>query len=180
MNNSCIKDINNELGYQEGDIVIKAAANILINNQLKNFNYKPLDDDEDAYWYDTIVEELEKAGYRHYEISNFYKDKPSFHNLVYWHYEDYYGLGVSYLYEDVILSDSDQLFETIMMGLRLKEGLNLDKINRKFNIDFKDRYKDVIKKYIDLQFVEIENQYLKPTHLGFKYLNNILIDFFED
>ena len=28
-----LKDINNELGYQEGDIVIKAAANILINNQ---------------------------------------------------------------------------------------------------------------------------------------------------
>ena len=31
-----LKDINNELGYQEGDVVIKAAANILINNQLKN------------------------------------------------------------------------------------------------------------------------------------------------
>lgn len=31
-----LKDINNQLGYQEGDAVIKAAANILINNQLKN------------------------------------------------------------------------------------------------------------------------------------------------
>ena len=31
-----LKDINNELGYQEGDLVIKAASNILINNQLKN------------------------------------------------------------------------------------------------------------------------------------------------
>lgn len=31
-----LKNINNELGYQEGDMVIKAAANILINNQLKN------------------------------------------------------------------------------------------------------------------------------------------------
>ena len=31
-----LKEINNELGYQEGDEVIKAAANILINNQLKN------------------------------------------------------------------------------------------------------------------------------------------------
>ena len=31
-----LKDINNELGYQEGDVVIKAAANILITNQLKN------------------------------------------------------------------------------------------------------------------------------------------------
>ena len=31
-----LKEINNEQGYQEGDTVIKAAANILINNQLKN------------------------------------------------------------------------------------------------------------------------------------------------
>lgn len=31
-----LKTINNELGYQEGDTVIKAAANILIKNQLKN------------------------------------------------------------------------------------------------------------------------------------------------
>ena len=31
-----LKDINNELGYLEGDAVIKAASNILINNQLKN------------------------------------------------------------------------------------------------------------------------------------------------
>ncbi len=31
-----LKDINNQYGYQEGDVVIKAAANILINNQLKN------------------------------------------------------------------------------------------------------------------------------------------------
>ena len=31
-----LKTINNELGYQEGDTVIKAAANILIKNQLKD------------------------------------------------------------------------------------------------------------------------------------------------
>jgi len=31
-----LKAINNEFGYQEGDVVIKAASNILINNQLKN------------------------------------------------------------------------------------------------------------------------------------------------
>lgn len=31
-----LKTINNEYGYLEGDLVIKSAANILINNQLKN------------------------------------------------------------------------------------------------------------------------------------------------
>ena len=197
-----LKDINK---ISELNVSHVSVYSLILENhtQLKNMNYKPLDDDEDALWYDTIVEELKRVGYQHYEISNFYKDKPSLHNLVYWHYEDYYGLGVSahsliqnhryentrslnryfknqYLDEDVILSDSDQLFETIMMGLRLKEGIDLNKINRKFNIDFKNKYKDVIKKYEDLKFVVIDEQYFKPTHLGFKYLNNILIDFFED
>jgi diguanylate cyclase (GGDEF)-like protein len=41
-----LKNINNELGYQEGDLVIKAAANILINNQLKNTDIMRTDGNE--------------------------------------------------------------------------------------------------------------------------------------
>lgn len=41
-----LKDINNELGYQEGDTVIKSAANILINNQLKNTDIMRTDGNE--------------------------------------------------------------------------------------------------------------------------------------
>ena len=41
-----IKVINNEFGYKEGDRVIKAAANILINNQLKNSDIMRTDGNE--------------------------------------------------------------------------------------------------------------------------------------
>ena len=41
-----IKAINNEFGYKEGDKVIKAAANILINNQLKNSDIMRTDGNE--------------------------------------------------------------------------------------------------------------------------------------
>ena len=173
------------------------------HTQLKNINYKPLDDEEDAIWYDAIVQALENAGYKHYEISNFYKDKPSLHNLVYWHYEEYYGVGVSahsllnqhryentrslnryfehqYIQTDVLLDENDQLFETIMMGLRLKEGLDIQKLNDKFHINFKEKYKSVIDKYVLLKCIEVGDSYLKPTHIGFKYLNNILVDFMDD
>lgn len=173
------------------------------HTKLKINNYTPLDDEQDALWYDTIISALEDNGYKHYEISNFYKDKPSLHNLVYWRYEDYYGVGVSahslinnhrlentrslnryfehqYLDDDIELTCDDQLFETIMMGLRLKEGLNIQKINQKFNINFKEKYRDIIEKYLKLDFVEIDNCYFRPTQLGFKYLNNILVDFMED
>ena len=172
------------------------------HTKLNNMKYEPLDDEQDALWYDAIIHALENNGYKHYEISNFYKDKPSLHNLVYWHYEDYYGLGVSahslvgnhrlentrslkryinhqYLDDDIELSKQDQLFETIMMGLRLKEGLDINKLNKKFNINFKEKYKDVIEKYLNLECVEIDENFFKPTQKGFKYLNNLLVDFFD-
>ena len=41
-----LKDINNEHGYQEGDTVIRAASNILINNQLKNTDIMRTDGNE--------------------------------------------------------------------------------------------------------------------------------------
>ncbi len=41
-----LKQVNNEFGYQEGDAVIKAAANILINNQLKNTDILRTDGNE--------------------------------------------------------------------------------------------------------------------------------------
>lgn len=41
-----LKQVNNEFGYQEGDTVIKAASNILINNQLKNTDILRTDGNE--------------------------------------------------------------------------------------------------------------------------------------
>lgn len=54
--------------------------------------------DEDAVCalYETACEELERHGYRQYEISNF--SRPGFesrHNLKYWRCEEYLGLGPS-------------------------------------------------------------------------------------
>ena len=74
----------------------------------------------------------------------------------------------------------DCLFEKIMMGLRLNEGISLEEMNRLFDIDFQVKYQDVITKYQNMNFLEITNGYLKTTSLGMDYLNNILIDFLED
>ena len=138
-----------------------------------------------------------------YEVSNFYAYKPSLHNLVYWHYEDYDGIGVSahslknghryentksltrylehhYLENDITLTESDQLFEKIMMGLRLNEGVSILHINQLYGIDFQKRYHHVIEKYQKMNLLEIDNGYLKTTSLGINYLNSILIDFLDD
>ncbi len=107
----------------------------------------PLPDDDaaaDQYLY--TCERLEGAGYTHYEVSNF--AKPGFcsrHNLKYWQGGEYLGLGPaahsyingkrSYYKRDMKAflnleppvedGDGGSRAERIMLGLRLKEGVDL-------------------------------------------------------
>ena len=59
----------------------------------------PLDEDSSADMFELAMEELPKAGFRHYEISNWAKVKSDGvdyrcqHNLQYWRNEEYYGFG---------------------------------------------------------------------------------------
>ena len=53
------------------------------------------DDDTDRRMYHTAVKMLKEAGYHHYEISN--AAKPGFesrHNMKYWQFDEYIGLGL--------------------------------------------------------------------------------------
>ena len=109
-------------------------------------------EDDHARMYESAIEMLTHAGYEHYEISNFAKPGlASRHNLIYWHNQEYLGLGpgaFSYLdgirYQfapDLIrylekceamdwkndgenkLSEEEQETETLVTGLRLCEGI---------------------------------------------------------
>jgi oxygen-independent coproporphyrinogen-3 oxidase len=103
-----------------------------------------------------LSKKLESSGYNHYEISNFsLEGKQSFHNSNYWKQLPYIGFGpgahsflkgkrrwnvsnnAQYIkkvgskqsyFEDEKLSSLDLVNETIMLGLRTKEGFELDKI----------------------------------------------------
>jgi oxygen-independent coproporphyrinogen-3 oxidase len=57
---------------------------------------KAVDEETDRKMYEAAIEELTKAGFEHYEISNF--AKPGFkcrHNLTYWKNDFYLGIGPS-------------------------------------------------------------------------------------
>lgn len=127
------------------------------------------DDEIEREMYHTLENELANIGLIQYEISNFsvqgYESK---HNLTYWKNKPYLGLGLSshskvghkrfantsvmsnYIeqwqgmnpkyVEESILDEKEELFETIILGLRLNEGISIDKINKDYNIDFKNKY----------------------------------------
>lgn len=114
---------------------------------------KPLPNDDDtAEMYRLTQKTLTAAGYNHYEISNY--AQPGYqcrHNRVYWENKPYYAFGMgaaSYvagkrfsrprtrneyyawletgaIIDAPVISATDYLLETLMLGLRLAEGLNL-------------------------------------------------------
>ena len=160
------------------------------------------DDDEQALMYECINDILTKNGFYRYEVSNFAKPKfESKHNLNYWNNEEYYGFGVAahgyvdgvrysnYLTTDEymnnpsvhehgkFLTDKEKLEEEIFLGFRKTEGINVSKINEKYNIDFDKKYGDVIRKF---------PEYIEKTPNGYAFnlkgtllSNEILSEFIE-
>ena len=104
-----------------------------------------------------VIQTLENAGFRHYELSNF--AQPGFeskHNLIYWNNQRYLGLGpgafsyldgVRYQFAGSVesylrkvlagewtnevedrLSPAEIEKETLLTGIRLKEGIDLRRL----------------------------------------------------
>ncbi|HEY9704071.1 MAG TPA: radical SAM family heme chaperone HemW [Allocoleopsis sp.] len=142
----------------------------------------PLPTDEmTAKMYKLASEKLKKAGYEHYEISNYalpnYQCK---HNKVYWQNQFYYGFGMgaaSYInnmrftrprttkkYEqwvksgciiDVLPSDeNDILLESLMLGLRLAAGVKLTDYGEKFGQEIKEKIWQSLKPYYQQGWLE--------------------------
>ena len=194
------KSIEDTIALKPSHISIYSLT-IEENSVFGKKGYQSLDDDLEADMYELACTELAKQGYKQYEISNFCLDgKESKHNLAYWHYEDFYGIslgasgkenGIRYdnttnfkeYYEnplkrnETLLSKDDQIFENIMMSLRLKKGLNITNFNEKYDISLVALYQNAIQSNIIQGNLMIEDDYLKCTEKGYPILNTILCDF---
>ena len=132
------------LSYEEGSP---------LDRMRKENRITPADDDTCATMYDTMCRHLRKAGFDHYEISNF--SLPGFHsrhNSSYWDGTPYLGIGAgAHSYNGISrqwtpnnldaymqgieqttpkygienLSQTDLYNEKIMLSLRTAKGLNL-------------------------------------------------------
>lgn len=119
------------------------------------------DEDRQADLFDLTRTLTAKAGLPAYEVSNHARpNEESRHNLTYWRYEDYLGIGPGAhgrrsaratirhkkpenwlgavaeaghgICEERLLVREEAAAEALMMGLRLTEGVNLAKIQRRF------------------------------------------------
>jgi oxygen-independent coproporphyrinogen III oxidase len=130
-------------------------------------------EDAEGDMYDAVCAELERHGFTHYEVSNFaVPGQEARHNLVYWHNEPYLAAGVGahgYVhgirYENVksladyakhikagerpvvqqhAVSVPESMEDTMMLGLRLSEGVSRQCFVRRHGVEMTDVFGSVI------------------------------------
>ena len=155
----------------------------------------PLPKEElEAEMFEYIIEELERSGFEHYEISNF--SKPGFesrHNLMYWDNAEYYGIGAGASgYVDGIryknhgpirhylnavedgnarineehLTQREQMEEEMFLGLRKKSGVSMERFEEKFGQSFQELYGDIIKDLIQQGLMQVDGDHVRMTKRG--------------
>jgi len=154
---------------------------------IKKGKYPPIDEEKALAHFEILVEETQKEGFVHYEISNFGKpDYFSRHNTSYWLGKSYLGIGpsshsyngthrswnvannskyIKAIQENSLpqeveeLSKNDQFNEAIMTGLRTIWGVSLEDITIRFGLAYKNELLDNAKEFLDkgLLIIEILN-----------------------
>ena len=166
--------------------------------------WQPLDDDLAADLYTMTQEMTASAGLPAYEISNHAAPgNESRHNLAYWRYEDYAGVGPGAhgrrgglatqrhrkpenfmsavarnahgLQVEEPLDPATQAMEALLMGLRLREGVDMSALSDRFSIDSGDLIDWMaVDKLEALGFVHRADRHVSVTSKGFPLLDAIL------
>ena len=151
-------------------------------------------EDLEAEMFEYIIAELEKAGFEHYEISNFSKlGFESRHNLMYWDNAEYYGIGAGasgyvdgvryknhgpirhYLQaveagnarvQEEALTLNEKMEEEMFLGLRKKSGVSKKRFEEKFGLSFEDQYGAVVAKLTEQGLLVPDRDIVRMTKQG--------------
>lgn len=166
---------------------------------------KEAEDELDRKMYHYAVDSFNAAGLYQYEISNFAKPHLRCrHNMNYWRRGEYLGVGAGahshynrrrfaniadvsgyiegvkkrnlILSEDSYLSKENELEESIFLGLRLNEGIDLSKLSKDFKIDLVRKHGRKIEKFIAQKLVERQGPVIKLTKKGMDIADAIIVE----
>ncbi len=165
------------------------------------------DEDLSADMYEWVMDRAEAAGFRQYEVSNFARPgEECRHNQVYWRQEPFLGFGPSaasyvgglrwantrgmqrYLAsaaspEGPELSYSERLApreacgETIMLGLRTAEGVDLEQVAARHGLDAGDLYGGAVCRLAEDGLLVREGSRVRLTRRGVLLANAVCAEF---
>ena len=154
---------------------------------------------------DITSQRCKRAGFMHYEISNF--ARPGYmcsHNLNYWKNNPYLACGagaVSYFdgvrelrvrnpedycraveQGDDPIAEQEKLplrgafKETVIMGLRLIEGVSEQRLQQRFGLRLSEVYPTELDRLIDQQLLGVDNSRLVLTERGRRLANQVMAE----
>ena len=153
------------------------------------------DPDTAADFYLYAVEQLEKAGYHQYEISNFaLPGHQGRHNMLYWNCEDYLGIGPAahscmggkrfYYPQDTEAFLSGECApvadgncgpaDYLILQLRLTQGLDLAEYHHRGGKPFNQPQEKFIQQCVDAGYARYDGKTLTLTPAGLIVQNSIL------
>ncbi|MFT5112255.1 MAG: putative oxygen-independent coproporphyrinogen III oxidase [Parasphingorhabdus sp.] len=173
------------------------------------FHHQPPElPDDDTLWqiHENGLQQLAENHYAQYEVSAFAKSgKQCQHNLNYWSYGDYIGVGAGahgkltdseqvlryskprspkdylscakdFRRSEKPVNDVNRRFEYLLNALRLKAGFSLIEYVQRTG-DSVDEILTKLQPMIDKELVRIDDQTVRATERGYLYLNDILEPF---
>lgn len=177
----------------------------VLYRRLQNGQIVDSSEEDQIEMYLAAGKRLKKAGYVHYEISNFsLPGKICRHNMLYWDREEYLGLGAgahSYIgnmrfcnldsieeYINLIdsggpdnsaeiLTREDQLTDAIIFGLRKMEGIDLGDVRRRFDVDPLLIFRKEIDTLITQDMITLSSGKIRLTRKGILLADQVAIEF---
>jgi len=178
------------------------------HNKYKRGKLKLPTEDEEFDMYNWAINYLEDNGFEHYEIANFaHPHKRSEHNLIYWQNKPYLGVGAGaysfirgyrYMnYEEPAryikevtsgkspidngekISLRKRMIETIILGLRTKDGVIYKKFKTRFKIDLNNTFHKQIKKLVNLGLLQRDDNRIKLTRKGIFLADTVFREFVD-
>ncbi|TCM22054.1 oxygen-independent coproporphyrinogen-3 oxidase [Novosphingobium sp. PhB165] len=173
---------------------------------VRQHEFEPLDEDASADMFALTREMTAAAGIPAYEISNHARPgEESRHNLAYWRYQDYCGIGPGAhgrrggvattrhrkpenwleaidraahgINETRELGRREQASEAMLMGLRLGEGVDLDAMASRFGLSAAELCDDAKAAFYETQgLVRREGKRLIVTEAGMALLDGLLAE----
>lgn len=178
------------LMYEEGT----ALGKLLDDGKIQE-----IDEELSLSMYEHLLNATFKAGFQHYEISNF--ALPGFqskHNSSYWHSVPYLGVGAGahsydgcnrhynpdslkeYLegapLEEEILNDDERFNEYVFTGLRTSEGIDVPLLESLYGKEKKEYCLNNARKHIDTGRILYDGKILKLSKSGLFVSNDVMSD----
>jgi oxygen-independent coproporphyrinogen III oxidase len=166
----------------------------------------PPDDERQLALFKHTLKTMAEAGYVQYEISNFAKPgKKCRHNINYWNNGNYIGLGagasgywngkrrkninspVKYIEQTLKTGQAvdfeespDQatsIGETMMLGLRLSDGINLGDFENRYGVSLSDQFPKQLNHLKSEDLIEMNDSHIRLSKKGFFLADSVILEF---